>query len=120
MPGVSGRDRLLDPMQAAVRDALIGLMGVLSQAQVKAMKGAQRGGIAHAKAKGEASPYRGRAPSYNRVRFDAVLNVLGQNSGVSAAAKTAGLSRQTVHRIQADLPGAKATLALWSDLRTRP
>ncbi|CAM3319300.1 recombinase family protein [Polaromonas hydrogenivorans] len=39
-----------DPMTQAVRDALIGFLAALSQAQAKANKEAQRAGIAHAKA----------------------------------------------------------------------
>ena len=46
--------------------------------------------------------------------------MLGQGSGVSAAANAASLSRQAVYRIQADPPGAEATLAMWSDLRAYP
>ncbi len=103
-----------DPMQAAVRDALIGFMAALSQAQAEATKEAQRAGIAHARAKGETSPYRGRAPSYDRAQLDAVRDMLGQGSGVSVVAKATGLSRQAVYRIQADPAGAEATLALWA------
>jgi DNA invertase Pin-like site-specific DNA recombinase len=48
-----------DPMQQAVRDALIGFMAASAQAQAEASKEAQRAGIAHAKAKGDR--YRARA-----------------------------------------------------------
>ncbi len=109
-----------DPMQSAVRDALIGFMAALSQAQAEATKEAQKAGIAHAKAKGEASPYRGRAPSYDRAQLDVVRDMLGQGSGVSAAAKAAGLSRQAVYRIQADPAGAEATLAMWGRSEKSP
>ena len=105
----------VDPMQAAVRDALIGFMAALSQAQAEATKEAQKAGIAHAKAKGEASPYRGRAPSFDRAQLDTVRNMLGQGSGISAIAKATGLSRQAVYRIQADPAGAEASLATWGD-----
>jgi putative DNA-invertase from lambdoid prophage Rac len=43
-----------DPMQKAVRDALIGFMAATSQAQAEATKAAQRAGIEHAKGKDEA------------------------------------------------------------------
>ena len=109
----------VDPMQAAVRDALIGFMTALSQAQAEATKEAQKAGIAHAKAKGEASPYRGRAPSFDRAQLDTVRNMLGQGSGISAIAKATGLSRQAVYRIQADPAGAEATLATWGGLVSR-
>ena len=38
-----------DPMQMAVRDALISFMAALSQAQAEATKEAQRAGIEHAR-----------------------------------------------------------------------
>ena len=53
-----------DPMQMAVRDALISFMAALSQAQAEATKEAQRAGIEHAKARDDA--YRGRKPSFTR------------------------------------------------------
>ena len=40
-----------DPMQQAVRDALIGFMAATAEAQAQATKEAQRAGIEHAKAK---------------------------------------------------------------------
>ncbi len=106
-----------DPMQAAVRDALIGFMAALSQAQAEATKEAQKAGVAHAKAKGDASPYRGRAPSFDRARFTTVQDMLGQGSGISLIAKTTGLTRQTVYRIQADPAAAEASLATWEEVR---
>ena len=106
-----------DPMQAAVRDALIGFMAALSQAQAEATKEAQKAGVAHAKAKGDASPYRGRAPSFDRARFTTVRDMLGQGSGISVIAKATGLTRQTVYRIQADPAAAEASLATWEEVR---
>src|SRR4051795_10516861 len=52
-----------DPMQMAVRDALIAFMAATAQAQAEATKDAQKAGIAHAK---NAAPtaYRGRKPSF--------------------------------------------------------
>ena len=44
-----------DPMQQAVRDALIGFMAAQAQAQAEVTKEAQRAGIAHARAKCGAS-----------------------------------------------------------------
>ncbi|HEX2556388.1 MAG TPA: recombinase family protein [Microvirga sp.] len=100
-----------DPMQQAVRDALIAFMAATAQAQAEATKEAQRAGIAHAKAKGDR--YKGRKPSYSREQFQAVRNMLAQETGVSIIARTTGLSRQTVHRIQGDPVGAEAALAIW-------
>jgi len=57
-----------DPMQQAVRDALIAFMAASAQAQAEATKAAQRAGIEHAKAN-EAAAYLGRKPSYTRQQF---------------------------------------------------
>jgi len=51
-----------DPMKKAVRDALIAFMAATSQAQAEAIKGAQRAGIAYAKAHA-GERYRGRKSS---------------------------------------------------------
>ena len=106
-----------DPMQAAVRDALIGFMAALSQAQAEATKEAQKAGVAHAKAKGDASPYRGRKPSFTREQMNTVRDMLGQGSGVSAVAEATGLKRQTVYRIQADPVAAASALTTWDEVR---
>ena len=102
-----------DPVQMAVRDSLIAFMAATAQAQAEATKDAQRAGIAHAKSSAEASPYRGRAPSFNRAQLAAVRDMIGQGSGVSVIAKAVGLSRQAVYRIQADPTGAERILATW-------
>ena len=56
-----------DPMQQAVRDALIAFMAATAQAQAEATKAAQRAGIEHAKQHGERT-YLGRKPSFTRQR----------------------------------------------------
>jgi putative DNA-invertase from lambdoid prophage Rac len=102
-----------DPMQQAVRDALIGFMAATAQAQAEATKAAQRAGIEHAKAGGE-GVYLGRKPSYTRAQFATVRGMLGQEAvGIAAIAKQTGLSRQTVYRIKDDPAGAEAALAAW-------
>ena len=88
-------------------------MAATAQAQTEATKDAQRAGIAHAKSKAEASPYRGRAPSFDRAQLTTVRDMMGQGSGVSAIAKVVGLSRQAVYRIQADPVGAEAAVVAW-------
>ncbi|HEX3882408.1 MAG TPA: recombinase family protein [Stellaceae bacterium] len=100
-----------DPMQRAVRDALIGFMAALSQAQAEANKEAQRAGIEHAKARPVA--YRGRKPSYTRQQLDETLALIGQGRGTSATAKATGLTRQTVLRIKADPAEAHKIAELW-------
>lgn len=100
-----------DPMQQAVRDALIGFMAAMAQAQAEATKEAQRAGIDHAVAKGEG--YRGRKPSYTRSQMTAVQDMLGQAAGIAAIAKATGLSRQAIYRIKDAPAAAEATLATW-------
>ena len=101
-----------DPVQKAVRDALIAFMAATAQAQAEATKAAQRAGIEHAKAKGDG--YRGRKPSYTRKQLGIVQIMLGQRANIIQIAKAAGLSRQTVYRIKDDSAGAEAALAAWA------
>jgi DNA invertase Pin-like site-specific DNA recombinase len=100
-----------DPMQRAVRDALIAFMAATAQAQAEATREAQRAGIAHAKANGER--YLGRKPSYNREQFEPVRALLAQEAGISTIANATSLSRQTIYRIQDDPAAAEAALAAW-------
>jgi putative DNA-invertase from lambdoid prophage Rac len=102
-----------DPMQKAVRDALLGFMAAMGEAQAEATKAAQTAGIEHARAHSERA-YLGRKPSFNADQFQTVSDMLAQDAGVSAIAKVTGLSRQTVYRIQADPVGQAAALASWS------
>ena len=102
-----------DPMQMAVRDALIAFMAALGQAQHEATKAAQRAGIERAKGLAE-RVYRGRKPSYTRAQYESVRTLLAQQIGIGAIAKTTGLTRQTVYRIQDDPAGAEAALLAWS------
>jgi DNA invertase Pin-like site-specific DNA recombinase len=100
-----------DPMQQAVRDALIAFMAATAQAQAEATKVAQVAGIEHAKAQGDR--YKGRKPSYTRDQLRAVQDLLGQDAGISIIAKATGLSRQAVYRIKDDPVGSEAVLAEW-------
>jgi putative DNA-invertase from lambdoid prophage Rac len=103
-----------DPIQQAVRDALIGFMAATAQAQAEATKAAQRAGIEHARTKeGEGRVYRGRKPSYTRAQLYAVRNLLGAEIGTSEIARRTGLTRQTVLRIKADPVGSESVLAAW-------
>jgi putative DNA-invertase from lambdoid prophage Rac len=102
-----------DPMQQAVRDALIGFMAATAQAQAEATKAAQRAGIEHAK-RNEDRAYLGRKPSFTRQQFDTVRGMLGQQAvGIAQIAKNAGLSRQTIYRIKDDPAGSEAALTAW-------
>src|SRR5262249_4150879 len=93
-----------DAMQCAIRDALIAFMAATAQAQAEATKEAQRAGIAHAKANGDARAYKGRKPSYSRKQFENAQAMLGKSSSVGEVARALGLTRQTVYRIKDD-PG---------------
>lgn len=100
-----------DPMQQAVRDALIAFMAATAQAQAEATKEAQRAGIEAAR--GQEDRYRGRKPSYDRAALRAVADMLAQGQGTSAAAKASGLTRQTVLRIKEDPAAAEKALVAW-------
>lgn len=102
-----------DPIQMAVRDALIAFMAATAQAQAEATKEAQKAGIEHAKIASD-TKYRGRKPKYSRDQYHMVRDMLDQNTGASAIAKATGLTRQAVLRIRADPAGAEKTLARWN------
>ena len=103
-----------DPMQQAVRDALIGFLAATAQANAEAIKEAQRGGIALAKAKDGETKYRGRKPSFTRAQFIAVRDMIAQSAGIGQIAKITGISRQTIYRIKNDPVAAEAALACWA------
>jgi putative DNA-invertase from lambdoid prophage Rac len=103
-----------DPIQKAVRDAMVAFMAATAQAQAEATKAAQKAGIAHAKQRAEVK-YRGRKPSYTRAQLDIVCTMLDQQQGVSVIAKVADLSRQTIYRIEQDPAAAEAVLATWGE-----
>ncbi|UYO39432.1 recombinase family protein [Rhodopseudomonas palustris] len=101
-----------DPMQQAVRDALIGFLAATAQANAEAIKEAQRGGIALARAKEGGIKYRGRKPSFTHRQLTTVREMDGQSVG--EIAKATGLSRQTIYRIKADPVAAESMLANWA------
>jgi putative DNA-invertase from lambdoid prophage Rac len=101
-----------DPVQKAVRDALIAFMAATAQAQAEATKAAQRAGIEHAKQSGERK-YLGRKPGFTRQQFRTVRDMLSQATGIAQIAKAAGLSRQTVYRIKGDPAACEAALTAW-------
>ncbi len=101
-----------DPMQQAVRDAMIAFMAASAQAQAEANKVAMRAGIDFAKANNE-NAYRGRKPSYTRSQMDVVRDMLAQDAGVSAISKATGLSRQVIYRLKDEPAEAEAALVKW-------
>lgn len=87
-----------DPMQKAVRDALIGFMAAMAQAE--GTKDALRAGIAHAKAN-DSTAYRGRKPTFNREQLNTVLALAGQGAmNTSQIAKAVSLQRMAEARIK--------------------
>ena len=101
-----------DPIQMAVRDALIAFMAATAQAQAEATKEAQKAGIAHAR-EAEPAAYRGRKPDFTRAQFTTVRDMIGQGETVTAVAKATGLSRQSVTRLRDDPARAERILATW-------
>lgn len=100
-----------DPMQEAVRDALIAFMAATAQAQAEASKEAQKAGIAAAKA--DSRKYLGKKPSYDRDGLRRVQEMLAIGAGTSEIARATGLTRQTVLRVKADPVGAETALERW-------
>jgi putative DNA-invertase from lambdoid prophage Rac len=102
-----------DPMQQAVRDSLIAFMAAMAQAQAEVVKEAQKAGIAHARENDNGTKYRGRKPTFTREQFVLVGELLSQGISVSAIAKTTGLKRQSVYRIQSDPERQRSALRAW-------
>ena len=105
-----------DPMQRAVRDALLGFMAAMGEAQAEATREAQKAGVAHAQAKGAKSggkAYRGRKPSFTRQHLARVDDMLATGASIGAISSTTGLTRQTVYRIRDGRAEAEAALAAW-------
>jgi DNA invertase Pin-like site-specific DNA recombinase len=102
-----------DPMQQAVRDALIAFMAASAQAQAEATKEAQRAGIAHAKQNDDGTKFRGRKPTFTFDTLALVQELLSQGTGIAEIAKTTGLARQTVYRIRKQPERQAAALAAW-------
>ena len=101
-----------DPVQMAVRDALIAFMAATAQAQAEATKSAQTAGIALAKSRDDA--YLGRKPSYTRAQLDEIVTRLNSGDAVQGIAKATGISRQTIYRIRDNRAEAEAALARWA------
>ena len=103
-----------DPIQMAVRDALIGFMAATAQAQAEATKVAQKAGIAEARERAGSLKYRGRKPSFTREQMESVFALLSTGAaGTSEIARATKLSRQTVLRLAADRAKAERILAMW-------
>ena len=102
-----------DPMQQAVRDALIAFMAATAQSQAEVTKEAQKAGIAHAQVNDDGTKYRGRKPTFNVEQFHLVQELLRQGIPISAIAQTTGLKRQSIYRIQSKPEQQLAALQAW-------
>lgn len=100
-----------DPVQQAIRDAMIAFLAATAEAQAEATKVAQQAGIQLAKEKGDR--FRGRKPSYDRQTFDTAVHLLNLGNGPSAVSKETGLSRQTLIRIRDNPNAANAAMERW-------
>jgi len=100
-----------DPIQQAVRDALIAFMEATAEAQAITTKEAQRAGIEAAKS--DPRSYRGRKPSFTRETYQTVVEMLEQGAGASAISSVTKLSRQAILRIRDDRPAAERAMAVW-------
>jgi len=102
-----------DPMQKAIRDALIGFMAAMAQAQAEGTKDAQRAGIAHARAS-DPKAYRGRKPTFSREQVRTVLALVDQGAmNASQIAKEVGLQSMAVVRIRKSPVNAERQLSTW-------
>lgn len=102
-----------DPIQKAVRDALVAFLSAMAQAQAEATKVAQKAGIEHAKASAGEAKYKGRKPTFTREQLQAVLDGLGQGIGAVELAQQIGISRSTIYRIKDDPASAEKALVIW-------
>jgi DNA invertase Pin-like site-specific DNA recombinase len=102
-----------DPMQQAVRDALIAFMAASAEAQAEATKEAQRAGIAYAKANDDGTKFRGRKPTFDLHTFAQVCQLLSLGIGVGQISKETRLKRQTIYRIKDQPEQQAAALAAW-------
>ncbi len=99
-----------DPMSKAVRDALLGFMAAMAEAQAETTKEAQAAGIALAREKGV---YRGRKPSFDADQLQQVIQLLQQGVTPTEIAKRVSVSRQVVYRIKEDPAAASRALEAW-------
>jgi len=99
-----------DPLQQAMRDAMIGFMAAMAQAQLEATKEAQKTGIAFAK---ESGTYMGRKPTFTLAKVELALSMKAEGQAVTDIAKSLSLSRQTIYRIVNDPSEAMRIASQW-------
>lgn len=99
-----------DATQKAVRDALIGFMAAMAEAQAEASKDAQQAGIRFAK---EKNAYKGRKPAYSRRNIDDTLRLIGEGVPQAEIARRLNLSRAMVIRMGREPDKMKKALDDW-------
>lgn len=103
-----------DPVQKAVRDALIAFMAATAQAQAEVIREAQKAGIKAAREAIDGPPkYRGRKPTYDAEKLQRTYELLARNWPPAAIAREVGVPRATVYRIKADPAKMAAILEAW-------
>ena len=104
-----------DPIQMAVRDALIAFMAATAQAQAEATKEAQKAGIKAARAaQDSAVKYRGRKPTFDVEQLHRTHELLAMGWTPSAISAEIGIPRATVYRIKEDPAKMVALLQTWA------
>jgi putative DNA-invertase from lambdoid prophage Rac len=104
-----------DPVQKAVRDALIAFMAATAQAQAEATKEAQRAGIKAAReADTDTVKYRGRKPTFNLEQLQRTGELLSMGISPSSIAIEVGIPRATVYRIKENSAKMVGLLQAWS------
>lgn len=106
-----------DPIQKAVRDALIGFMAATAQAQAEATKEAQKAGIKTAReAQDSVLKYRGRKPTFDLQQLHRTTELLSMGMSPSAISVEVGIPRATVYRIKEDPAKMAGLLETWAIL----
>jgi DNA invertase Pin-like site-specific DNA recombinase len=86
----------------AMSTLMLQMIGAFSQFERSMIRKRQAEGIAAAKAKGKDSPYKGRKQSIDR---KVVMKMLNAGEGMTAVAKSLGVSRQSIYRIKNEVIG---------------
>jgi DNA invertase Pin-like site-specific DNA recombinase len=110
-----------NPVQMAVRGALIGFMAATAQAQAEATKEAQKAAIKAAREADRrrdegAAKYRGRKPTFDVEQLHRTSELLAMGWSPSAIASEVGIPRATVYRIKEDPAKMAALLHAWAIL----
>lgn len=100
-----------DPVQMAVRDALIGFLAATAQAQAEATKFAQRAGIDAAKQNPQ--KYLGRKPSFSRDQVEQITGMFSQGLSAAEIARSVGVNRHVVMRVRNSPSSVETALLRW-------